>query len=141
MSLWCGPLLFSFLAVVFFFRGFPIVFFPLVLATKQKAGVDYLLAHPETGIVFADSVFTEADGTHLERTRPVPPFNYIDFITKCENPISQPSSFIRREVIKKLHQQPCALAILRTVFYLFFFGGFTTDKATPNHSSLFSLSS
>ena len=66
-----------------------------------KAGVDYLLAHPETGIVFADSVFTEADGTHLERTRPLPPFNYLNFVTKCENPISQPSSFIRREVVKK----------------------------------------
>ena len=66
-----------------------------------KAGVNYLLAHPETGIVFADSVFTEADGTHLERTRPLPPFNYLNFVTNCENPISQPSSFIRREVIKK----------------------------------------
>lgn len=66
-----------------------------------KAGVDYLLGHPETGIVFADSVFTEADGTHLERTRPVPPFNYVDFVTNCENPISQPSSFIRRSVMEK----------------------------------------
>ena len=66
-----------------------------------KAGVDYLLAHPETGIVFADSVFTEADGTHLERTRPVPIFNYKNFVTGCENPISQPSSFIRREVLTK----------------------------------------
>ena len=66
-----------------------------------KAGVDYLIAHPETGIVFADSVFTEADGTHLERTRPVPPFEYKKFVTGCENPISQPSSFIRREVVEK----------------------------------------
>ena len=66
-----------------------------------KAGVQYLLSHPETGIVFADSVFTEADGTHLERTRPLPPFNYLNFVIKCENPISQPSSFIRREVVKK----------------------------------------
>lgn len=66
-----------------------------------KAGVDYLLQHPETGIVFADSVFTEADGTHLDRTRPVPPFNYKDFVVNCENPISQPSSFIRRSVMEK----------------------------------------
>jgi glycosyltransferase involved in cell wall biosynthesis len=66
-----------------------------------KAGVDYLLQHPETGIVFADSVFTEADGTHLERTRPVPTFNYKDFVANCENPISQPSSFIRRSVMEK----------------------------------------
>ncbi len=66
-----------------------------------KAGVDYLMAHPETGIVFADSVFTEADGTHLNRTRPVPPFDYKNFVAGCENPISQPSSFIRREVVQK----------------------------------------
>lgn len=67
-----------------------------------KAGVEYLMAHPETGIVFADSVFTEADGTHLNRTRPLPPFDYKRFVTGCENPISQPSSFIRREVVEKV---------------------------------------
>jgi glycosyltransferase involved in cell wall biosynthesis len=66
-----------------------------------RSGVEYLLNHPETGIVFADSVFTEADGTHLNRTRPVPPFKYADFVSGCENPISQPSSFIRREVVEK----------------------------------------
>ncbi len=66
-----------------------------------KAGVDYLQAHPETGIVFADSIFTEADGTFLERTRPLPPFNFQNFITGCENPVAQPSSFIRREVLPK----------------------------------------
>ena len=66
-----------------------------------RAGVEYLQAHPETGIVFADSLFTESDGTPLERTRPLPPFNYLDFVTNCENPISQPSSFIRRVVVKK----------------------------------------
>jgi len=60
-----------------------------------------LLAHPETSIVFADSVYTSADGTPLERTRPVPPFDYRKFVAKCENPISQPSSFIRKEVIEK----------------------------------------
>lgn len=66
-----------------------------------REGVDYLLSHPETGIVFSDSMFTEADGTPIERTRPVPPFNYISFIKNCENPISQPSSFIRRSVMEK----------------------------------------
>ena len=66
-----------------------------------RSGVDYLMKHPEVGVVFADSIFTEADGTHLERTRPVPPFNYRDFVEGCENPISQPSSFIRRSVVEK----------------------------------------
>lgn len=67
-----------------------------------KAGVEYLLAHPETGIVFADSLFTEADGKPLHQTRPAPGFRYIDFVSKCENPISQPSAFIRREIIHKV---------------------------------------
>lgn len=67
-----------------------------------KAGVEYLMQHPETAMVFADSLFTEADGTPLERTRPVPPFNYKNFVAGCENPVSQPSSFIRRQVIDKV---------------------------------------
>jgi len=66
-----------------------------------REGVEYLLSHPDTGIVFSDSMFTEADGTPIERTRPVPPFNYLNFIRDCENPISQPSSFIRRSVMEK----------------------------------------
>lgn len=66
-----------------------------------RAGVEYLVAHPETGIVFADSIFTKADGTPLERTRPLPPFDYYRFVTNCENPIPQPSSFIRRSVMEK----------------------------------------
>ena len=67
-----------------------------------RKAVEYLLEHPETGIVFGDSLFTEADGTPLERTRPLPPFNYRNFVAGCENPISQPSSFIRRQVIQKV---------------------------------------
>lgn len=66
-----------------------------------KAGVDYLMAHPETGVVFADTLFTEFDGKPLERSKPQPTFNYLNFIINCENPIPQPSSFIRRDVIKK----------------------------------------
>ncbi len=64
--------------------------------------VDYLNKHPDTAIVFGDSMFTEADGTHLDRTRPVPDFNYKQFVKNCENPISQPSAFIRREVVQKV---------------------------------------
>src|SRR5258705_8440312 len=66
-----------------------------------RRGVEYLLKHPETSIVFADSIFTSADGTPLERTRPLPPFNFRNFVRACENPVSQPSSFIRRKVIEK----------------------------------------
>ncbi len=67
-----------------------------------RHAVDYLNQHPDTGIVFGDSMFTKADGTHLERTRPVPEFNYKQFVKNCENPISQPSAFIRREVVQKV---------------------------------------
>jgi glycosyltransferase involved in cell wall biosynthesis len=66
-----------------------------------RKGVEYLIKHPDTGIVFADSMFTEADGTPLHRTRPVPPFDYHQFVINCENPISQPSSFIRRRVVEQ----------------------------------------
>jgi glycosyltransferase involved in cell wall biosynthesis len=77
-----------------------------------RKGVEYLTAHPETSIVFADSLFTTADGTPLEESRPLPAFNYKNFITACENPVAQPSSFIRREVVEKTGE-------LDTSFYYF----------------------
>jgi glycosyltransferase involved in cell wall biosynthesis len=67
-------------------------------------GIGYLIKHPETGIVFADSVYTDLNGIHSGRTRPLPSFNYLNFVTSCENPISQPSSFMRREVVEKLEE-------------------------------------
>lgn len=67
-----------------------------------KAGVEYLLGHPETGIVFADSLFTKADGSPLHTTAPAPGFTHLEFVKKCENPISQPSAFIRREIVDKV---------------------------------------
>ncbi len=64
--------------------------------------VEHLLANPETGIVFGDTMFTQADGTEIERSRPILNFNYFDFVLNCINQIPQPSSFIRRDVIKKV---------------------------------------
>jgi hypothetical protein len=61
-----------------------------------------LIEHPDTGIVFGDSMFTEADGTEIEPTRPVHDFTYKKFVLNCENSISQPSAFIRREIIEKV---------------------------------------
>jgi glycosyltransferase involved in cell wall biosynthesis len=66
-----------------------------------KKGVDYLVNHPETGIVFGDTLFTKADGTPIEKSRSLPPFNYRKFVVACENPIAQPSAFFRREIIEK----------------------------------------
>jgi glycosyltransferase involved in cell wall biosynthesis len=64
-------------------------------------GLKYLIEHPEVGIVFGDSMFTEADGTELEPTRPIVDFTYEKFIRRCENSISQPSAFIRRSVVER----------------------------------------
>ena len=71
-------------------------------ATSVSTGIDYLLKNPDVGVVFGDSMFTEADGTEIEPTRPIIDFTYKKFILNCENPVSQPSSFIRREVIEKI---------------------------------------
>lgn len=67
-----------------------------------RQGVEYLIENPEVGIVFGDSMFTEADGTEIEPTRPVKDFTYERMVIGCENPISQPSAFIRRAVIEKV---------------------------------------
>jgi len=77
-----------------------------------RKGVEYLMAHPETSIVFSDSLFTSADGTPLQVSKPQPPFDYKNFVTICENPVPQPSSFIRREVVQKAGE-------LDTTFYYF----------------------
>ncbi|MEP6900466.1 MAG: glycosyltransferase family 2 protein [Actinomycetota bacterium] len=71
-------------------------------STCVRKGVEYLLENPEVGIVFGDSMFTEADGTEIEPTRPITDFTYRKFIKNCENSISQPSAFIRRDVVRKV---------------------------------------
>lgn len=71
-------------------------------AASVRTGVEYLIENPEVGIVFGDSMFTEPDGTEIERTRPAGHFTYENFVVNCENLISQPSAFIRREIIGKV---------------------------------------
>jgi glycosyltransferase involved in cell wall biosynthesis len=71
-------------------------------SSAVREGVDYLIGHPEVGIVFGDSMYTEADGTELEPTRPVIDFTYEKMVRTCENFISQPSAFIRRDIISKV---------------------------------------
>jgi len=66
-----------------------------------RKAVEYLQANPDTGIVYGDTMMTEADGTPINKSKDLPVFNYTDFVIKCENTIVQPSSFIRREVIEK----------------------------------------
>ena len=62
-------------------------------------GVDYLQQHPDVDIVFGDTLFTQPDGSPIERSKPRAEFDYRNFVLQCENPIAQPSAFIRRSVI------------------------------------------
>lgn len=77
-----------------------------------RTAMDYLTQHPEVGIVFGDTLFTNADGSPLERSRPRTEFDYESFVVGCENPIAQPSAFIRRSVIE-------ATGLLDPSFYYF----------------------
>ena len=65
-----------------------------------STAVAYLEKHPEVGIVFGDSLFTAADGSPLERSPARSSFDYELFVRECENPIAQPSAFIRRSVVE-----------------------------------------
>lgn len=67
-----------------------------------REAVELLMSRPDLGIIFGDSMFTEADGTELGPTRPIVDFTYEKMVRTCENFISQPSAFIRREVIEKV---------------------------------------
>lgn len=77
------------------------------------AGVDYLQKNPDVGIVFADTLFTNPDGSPIERSKDRSGFDFDDwFIRRCENPIPQPSAFIRRRVIEDI-------GVLDPKFYYF----------------------
>jgi glycosyltransferase involved in cell wall biosynthesis len=61
--------------------------------------LDYLAAHPDTDIVYGRTVFTDPGGRRLPGAPPGRPFDYLTFLRECENPIPQPSAFIRRRVL------------------------------------------
>lgn len=71
-------------------------------STSVSQGLKHLIDKPDLGIIFADSMYTLADGTELEPTRPIVDFTYEKMVRTCENSISQPSAFIRRAVIEKV---------------------------------------
>ena len=71
-------------------------------STSVSDALRHFTDRPDLGIVFGDSMFTEADGTELEPTRPVIDFTYRKMVINCENSIPQPSAFIRRDVIEKV---------------------------------------
>lgn len=70
--------------------------------SSVREAMQYLIENPETAIVFGDSMFTEADGKEIEPTRPVVNFTYERMVRECHNWISQPSAFIRREIVDKV---------------------------------------
>jgi glycosyltransferase involved in cell wall biosynthesis len=70
------------------------------LPSAVSKAVNYLQQHPEIDIVFGDSLYTSADGSPLEPSKPQVGFDYYEFVAKCHNPIPQPSAFIRRSVIE-----------------------------------------
>lgn len=67
-----------------------------------RKAVDYLQKHPETGVVYGDTILTSADGTPVGKSRTFPVFDYKNFVEQCDNTIVQPSSFIRRDVVRKV---------------------------------------
>ena len=72
-----------------------------LLPGAVSKAVAYLQEHPESGIVFGDSMFTTEDGTPIEKSKsPGSFFDYEKFVVECENPIAQPSAFIRRSVVE-----------------------------------------
>jgi glycosyltransferase involved in cell wall biosynthesis len=78
-----------------------------------SAAVKYFEEHPDVGIVFGDTLFTNEDGSPIERSADRSNFDYYEsFVRECENPIPQPSAFIRRSVIEDV-------GILDQKFYYF----------------------
>jgi glycosyltransferase involved in cell wall biosynthesis len=70
-----------------------------LLPSAISIAVGYLNDHPQTGIVFGDTLYTDASGTPLWRSRVAQGFDYEQFLVECQNPIPQPSAFVRRSVI------------------------------------------
>jgi glycosyltransferase involved in cell wall biosynthesis len=68
-------------------------------AVRRVAG--YFAAHPEVDIVFGDTLFTDARGQTLRCSDRRAAFDYEAFVVSAENPIPQPSAFLRRRVIEK----------------------------------------
>src|ERR1041385_7984579 len=72
------------------------------LPRAVSIAVDYLETHPDVGIVFGDTLFTNEDGSPIKSTPRRTGFDYDSFVRQCENPIPQPSAFIRRAVVEDI---------------------------------------
>jgi glycosyltransferase involved in cell wall biosynthesis len=70
-----------------------------LLPGAVRCVVDYFHLHRGVGIVFGDTLFTDECGRAIRRSPRRSRFDYLEFVARCENPIPQPSAFIRREVL------------------------------------------
>ena len=57
--------------------------------------------HPDVDVVYGSTVFTDSHGTPLGPPRGRP-FDYKVFLSRAENPIPQPSAFVRRRVVSNI---------------------------------------
>ena len=71
-----------------------------LLPSAASWAVDAFRRNLYAGVVFGNTLFTGPSGVPLFASTSIP-FQYEDFITKCRNPIPQPSSFFRREAFKQ----------------------------------------
>ena len=62
--------------------------------------VSALSRHVDAGVVFGDTLFTNSDGSPLNRST-AQPFDYETFVVECHNPIPQCSSFVRRSLLEE----------------------------------------
>lgn len=67
-----------------------------------RIALDYLEAHPDTAIVYGKTVFTDPGGSRLPMAPRGRACDYLTFVRECENPIPQPSAFIRRRVLEDI---------------------------------------
>jgi glycosyltransferase involved in cell wall biosynthesis len=64
-----------------------------------QSAVAHLKMHPEVAIVYGQTVFVDARGEVIDRGFGGRQFDYLSLVRDCENPIPQPSTFIRRRVL------------------------------------------
>jgi glycosyltransferase involved in cell wall biosynthesis len=59
--------------------------------------VDWLDSHPDCGIVYGDCIWVDEEGNEINR-QVSNPFDYVAYLSECNNFIPSSSTFIRREV-------------------------------------------
>lgn len=66
-----------------------------------RTAVEFLVAHPDVGIVYGDCLATDEHGKPLETYAPTD-FDLGRVLGQCRTPIPQPAAFIRAEVLEQV---------------------------------------